>query len=92
MDDAAGEFQEQKVVFATMESSRHAKQLLGVWRRCRCVKVTAVRAPPPKDVFWENLHRNTFTLQIMFIVLTILFAAGVAVGLFLLQEWQVGPT
>ncbi len=76
-------FKEQRVVFATMEDPTHTKRLLAVWRRSCCRGVTAKRAPPPSDVYWENLHHNTFLLKFFFIALTVLFAVGVGAILFL---------
>ena len=72
-----------------MSNPIHTKRLLGVWRRKPCRKVLAVRAPPPVDVYWENLAHNSSLLQIFFIFLTCLFACAVGGILFVAQDQQV---
>ena len=83
---ASSVFQEKGVIFVTMANPTHTKRLLGVWRRKPCRRVAAVRAPPPVDVYWENLAHNSSLLQILFILLTALFACGVGGVLFFAQE------
>lgn len=76
---------EKGVIFVTMSNPTHTKRLLGVWKRNPCRRVSAVRAPPPVDVYWENLAHNTYLFQALFLILTTLFACGVGGVLFFAQ-------
>ena len=66
-----------------MFNPKQTKNILKVWQRCKCKEVVAVRAPPPRDVYWENLHLDTFGRQIGSISVTVLLACGVGVALYL---------
>lgn len=70
-----------------MQDALMAKSILKIWRRrCGCRRVHAERAPPPQDVYWENLEHRTSILKLLFLSATGLFAALVGVGLYYAQE------